>query len=504
MAGATYGAARMNADVVFKWVRGVMLLGLLAYFVLSLIQGLVKEHSDAVFGRYAKGAGQDPGVRVLLSNRSGKDPLAEPSRTQEQVELTIFQDVDVVTPDDPDNAERHLTLRSGAKLFILVDGPDGMTLSSKEWGSGGKEVRWNVNRVRVQPRATTLSPTAENAKTAPGHLEPTGFEAVDSQPVFGLTDRRYRGSAEILWKSEKQLMVIDCLPMEAYVDGVVAVEMSPSFPIEALKAQAVVSRSYAYARAWAARYARQPFDLVDGVDDQDYRGHGNGNDLVTRAVVETRGTITYTDQSDGSFPFAPYFSASSGGYTASVASVFPDAHDAYGHALPPEIMPAQADPYCQAGADQLGYLSTHWVTSDVIRPADIRSGLIKLFKQLGDARPIGHTKNLRVGRRNPQSNRVETVIIDHTLGDPIELPAAWFRRMIGNGRIRSTLWSARSPEKIDAKDDPLRKDYRIETLGYGHGVGMSQISAWEMAQQGRLATEILRFFYPRVRLVPMW
>jgi SpoIID/LytB domain protein len=501
----------MNADVIIRWIRAVLLLALLGYFASSLVVGLLKDRSAGGFGLLRQGLGQDVGVRVLLCNRLAATAVAgkeapEPTRTHEHVELTIFQPVDVVTPDDPDGAEHRLALPAGAKLMILPDANDGLVLSSREWGAGGKEVRWQVSRVVIQPKATNPAPS--EAEAVPARRDACSFEAADGDAVFGLHGRRYRGSAEVMWATAKEVLLLNCLPIEAYTEGVVAVEMSASYPLEALKAQAIASRSYAYSREWAARAARQPFDLLDGDDDQDYRGTGNGPPLIARAVFETRGTVTFTDLPQGAYPFAPLFCASSGGYTAPVETVFPAARDAYGQPLPPGMMPGQPDPFCQPGADGLGNAATHWQTVEVITPAQIRAALARLYKQTNDPRlsQVGYIRDLRVGRRDPRSNRVETVMISHTIPNspPIELPAHLFRMAIGPSRVRSTLWSTDSPKKIDSQDASATKHYQITSIGYGHGVGMSQISAWEMARQGHPARAILSFFYPRVVLRTIW
>lgn len=489
----------MQADTVIRWVRGVLLMGLLAYFAVSLHTGLMRDERAGNFGRLPQGTGTDPGVRVLLANRlprSGADPVLDPPRWHDdRVELNILQPVLVVTPDDPDNPERRLELKAGVKLTVLVNSGDGLMLSSRGWGPDGRDLTWNVSRVRITP-VTTFPIPAEGE--SPGRRDPTRFEAADRDAVFTLGVRRYRGSAEILWHSPKDLAVVNCLPMEAYVEGVVAVEMSPSYPLEALKAQAILSRSYAYARRLPnlSSTRPQPFDVVDGIEDQDYRGTGNGSRVVTQAVIDTRGTITCTDLSHGAYPFSPLFCASSGGYTTDVRAVIERPCDAYGRPLPAGTMSPRKDEFCLPGAEGLGYQSSHWTTSTVLEPRVIREKLSRHLKQAGDPRQVGYIKDLKAGRRDMQSNRVQTVLVYHSLPEapPLEIPAHTFRMIMGPSLIRSTLWSADSPKRIDSPDNKY-KNYLIKTCGYGHGVGMSQISAWEMARQGIMAKAIIEYFY---------
>jgi peptidoglycan hydrolase-like amidase len=493
----------MSTDQIISWTRAVLLIVLLGYFASDLWLGLKHDESADGFGQLHQGIGQDPGVRIAIANRSLKEPAAAPSLLHDSIELAILQNVVVTTPDDPTNPDRRMQLAGGTRLLLLPDANDGLVLSSRDWGAGGRELHWPVSRVRVEPQATNPAPPTG---TAAALRDPGAFEAADRDGVFALQGRSYRGSAEIVWATPKQLLLVNALPMEAYVEGVVAVEMSSAYPIEALKAQAIVSRSFAFARAYAARRSRHIYDLVDGDDDQEYHGTGNGTEVVSRAVNETRGTITFTDMAQGSCPFAPLFCASDGGYTDDVEAVFPDQRDIYGHPLAGSaIMPSRPDPFCQLAAEHLGCTATHWFSSDIVKPGEIRAALQRLGKLTNDPRlaQVGFTKDLRVGRRNPLSNRVETVVIHHTMGDPIEIPAQTFRSMIGGNRIRSTLWTLDSPKRVDAPDGRSTA-YRIQCYGFGHGVGLSEISAWEMAQQGWLAPGILGFFYPKVVLRAIW
>ncbi|HIS04291.1 MAG TPA: SpoIID/LytB domain-containing protein, partial [Candidatus Pullichristensenella avicola] len=107
--------------------------------------------------------------------------------------------------------------------------------------------------------------------------------------------------------------------IEDYLKGVVAYEMSDSFPLEALKAQAVAARTYAL----RSQDLSQPYDLVDTTNDQVYRGYLPGNDQTERAIQETRGVCGfYRDQLAQC-----YYSASNGGQTELVETVWPTEED---------------------------------------------------------------------------------------------------------------------------------------------------------------------------------
>ena len=152
----------MQLDRIIFWVRAILLVSLLAFFGGSLVSGLLQDDRDSGFGPLRQGTGQDPGIRVLLTNRylAGKE-VAEGKPAYETVDLTIYQPVIVVTPDDAENVERQLKLPAGSRLTIMTDVNDGLVLSSRDWGAGGKEVRWPANRTSSdsgRSRSLTSSP----------------------------------------------------------------------------------------------------------------------------------------------------------------------------------------------------------------------------------------------------------------------------------------------------------------------------------------------------------
>ncbi len=103
---------------------------------------------------------------------------------------------------------------------------------------------------------------------------------------------------------------------EDYLYGVVAYEMSDSFPIEALKAQAVAARTYAMQRKWQA--GGRDYDLVDTTADQVFKGYDAAYQNVVRAVDDTRGVVGLYD---GAFAVC-YYTASNGGQTALASQIW--------------------------------------------------------------------------------------------------------------------------------------------------------------------------------------
>lgn len=130
----------------------------------------------------------------------------------------------------------------------------------------------------------------------------------------------YRGRVEVFPNAQGRLTVVDTLDLETYLRGVVPREMGPGeFPaIEALKAQAVAARTYAYANL--GKRAKDGFDLLDTVADQVYGGKDGEQPLADRAVMETAGLIATWN----GHPIQALFMANSGGATVDNHYVFGD------------------------------------------------------------------------------------------------------------------------------------------------------------------------------------
>jgi peptidoglycan hydrolase-like amidase len=477
----------MPGSLVIAIVRPLILVALLVGFGLSLGFSLVHDQNLGI-GKLG-GMGRDPGVRVLLtSRRQGADGTIV-ERAHERLTIDILRAACLVSPDQPDDPEYTREVEPGEQLVIKPD-VDGLVFSSQTWRQEG---RWPVSRLRLVPRVVT-----GDAPASVGHTDPNRCEDRSLGAVFALGGRRYRGSLDVLYQGPKQLTALNVLPIESYVEGVIAVEMKASYHLEALKAQAIASRSYAYATAWKAMSAQKPWDLTDFFDDQEYRGDGLGGNFIVQAVHETAGEILVTPRLRK--PFVPKFCASSGGFSESIDAVEPGATDVTGKERISQLMVRQLDPFCGRAAEALGYTSSHWEQQVVLRPQDLKTRLQQWFKSRGDARQAGYITDVQVLERDAASLRVQKVAILYTPLQRVEMSGSEFRMLVGPQLMRSTRWL-----KVETRREEGDKkifDWVITTCGWGHGVGMSQISAWAMAQDGYRHQFILQTFYPGAEIQP--
>ena len=130
----------------------------------------------------------------------------------------------------------------------------------------------------------------------------------DKEGYVSTKGRWYRGKLHIKNIGGK-LTVINDLPLEDYLKGVVPAEMSPSWEFEALKAQAIAARSYALANM--GKQARYGYDLKDNTEDQAYKGASAETKITNRAVEETEGLVLTYDMKI----ISAYYCASAGGMT---------------------------------------------------------------------------------------------------------------------------------------------------------------------------------------------
>ena len=208
-----------------------------------------------------------------------------------------------------------------AKLRVLV--ADGVGSVSVTAPGAITVVDDSGKRAQVEGQLTlgpklVLPPAAGAATADPTTLaDPVTLRAAGGGRLV-VDGKTYRGSLRVV-RAAKKLQLVNVVPLESYLLGVVPGEMPKDWPLEALKAQAVAARTYAIANLVEGR----SFDLYSDARSQLYYGANAESPGTTRAVAETRGQVL----SYGGAPAETFYFSSSGGKTLS-------ALDAFGQDLP--------------------------------------------------------------------------------------------------------------------------------------------------------------------------
>jgi peptidoglycan hydrolase-like amidase len=150
-----------------------------------------------------------------------------------------------------------------------------------------------------------------------------GTSSVRAASYLRVGGKEYRGEMQLVLSARGRISVINALPLEQYLRGVVPMELSPgAYPaMEALKAQAVAARTYALAHRSLSHEA--DFDLRDDTRSQVYGGLTAERDLTNRAVEETRGVVALTTNDEGKLvPIEALYTANCGGRTENNEVIF--------------------------------------------------------------------------------------------------------------------------------------------------------------------------------------
>ncbi|ANE46681.1 hypothetical protein SY83_10815 [Paenibacillus swuensis] len=301
---------------------------------------------------------------------------------------------------------------------------------------------------RLEPSGTTSNQTTNVPKTAkPTTLEPT-------VPVY-LTEQKK----------------IAELPLETYIEGVVAAEMPVAFEMEALKAQAIAARTYIVRRVRAGDHSGVPVKeaiVTDKVNHQAYKtdedlrrqwglAYERNQEKIRQAVEETAGEIIlYKGQ-----PIHALYFSTSNGYTE-------NAEDYWG--APVAYLKSVPSPWDTA-------ISPKYKETVVM---DYRTFLRKLgignVSALSTKSPFIRVLERTEGRRIAKIRIGSQILTGKEVREKLDLRSSQF------------IWTIKGTQ------------IEITTFGYGHGVGMSQWGANGLAKMGKSANEILTTYYSGVEI----
>lgn len=315
--------------------------------------------------------------------------------------------------------------------------------------------------------------------------------------------RRYRGRLELLPRAGGAT-VVNLVPLESYLKGVLPAEIGGSAPLEAQKAQAVVARSFTIATR--GKHAKDGYDLCDATCCQVYKGRDAETASASRAVDETRGIILR----HGGAPFPPFYHASCGGRTATP-------EEAWAGGRPHPALKSVRCPVCAKSPVAWSHAVDAGTLARKLTGAGYRLKQIERIEVLHES----------------DSGRIDALMLIGR-GESVIVSGFALRRILGETAVKSTRFgvalsraeggrSHGEAEGSGAADAIGRViggtiDRIIGTAvrrsdagggakvvftgrGYGHGVGLCQRGAIGMAEAGRGHREILSVYFPGARLV---
>ncbi len=330
------------------------------------------------------------------------------------------------------------------------------------------------------------------------------FSGKNEDSVFSYKGHQYRGGVMIKRYSGSDLTVINYLDMNEYLYGVLPWEMSNSWPLEALKAQAVAARNFAISNY--GKYSHLGFNLCNTQNSQAYVGYDYEGASCNRAVDETYGEIL---RWNGQIVSA-FYHTNSGGYTENSENVW-----------------SMEVPYLKGVEDVFSIGESHY-SWEIEYSED---SIYNIMRSAGY--DVGKSIDMSIARRS-ENNHVLELLIESDKAD-VTLLKNTMRTIFGYDMLKSTLFDIRkdndlycinkglSIQRIPAKgisvlsgDGKISKTdfenchvlggsgekensgangFVIEGRGWGHGLGMSQEGAKAMAEEGYGYKDILSFYY---------
>ncbi|WP_424243991.1 SpoIID/LytB domain protein [Elusimicrobium posterum] len=303
-------------------------------------------------------------------------------------------------------------------------------------------------------------------------------------------DKEYRGEMEILFsKSLQSVYAVNLVNIEEYLFGVISSEMPTNFPQNALRAQAVLARTYALNKK--NRHKKWGYDVCDTQHCQVYSGVQAETKTGNTAIEDTMGSIlTYNNK-----PIEAVYSSNCGGFTQSAKNAGWFAHP---YLIPTSdylnfdfenIQPYQFKSLLQHPQEAYSAYDKHvskaafrWVR--VVEEEALREIVKKQRKDIGEITAI-------IPMERATSGYVSKVKIVGTTGETIVTQENSIKRNLSMGMLRSTYFIVQP-----VYENKKIKEFVFFGGGWGHGVGFCQVGSAGRAEAGQGHEEIVYHYYP--------
>jgi SpoIID/LytB domain protein len=406
-------------------------------------------------------------------------------------------------------------------------------------GAAPHEVRAARISARLEGKAVSLAVNGGPAQTAAGWTltpQPPRLPARgDGVWVKGVVagrgfhwqkhvDQTLAGRIDLL-PGDRGIILVNELPLEAYLACVITSEMSSQCPVEFLRAQCITARSWLLAFT-EPKHDAEPFDRCNDDCCQRYQGTGDLSDTALDAVESTRGLVLVA--ADGRVVDANY-SKSCGGVVELPEHVW-GVHkpglgpqvDAPAHSAAHRFLPVteanlneylegdwlrETDVYCSPRVvpeESLGrYLGRVDETGRYFRWSvrythDELADMLR--RKLPEAARIARLSNLRVTRRGISGRATEIVLDVEDAGGRVRQLTIADQYRIRQILHKSFLFSSAFAVHIERDSRGLCRAVTLRGAGWGHGAGLCQIGALGMALCGNDHARIVKHYFPEAEL----
>lgn len=391
--------------------------------------------------------------------------------------------------DVPDGKLPEPTSGSSIRVLLMTTGYSGEIHSEVRISSdaglrvscGGESIEWN--------KADTYQILPDDARFQKGNIRVEPLEEGGQMRLEsierGCGTPSYAGTLELRAVSGG-MAVINELPVETYLCGVVPSEMPASYELEALKAQAVCARSYAFRQMTSYGYPEYEAHVNDSTDFQVYN-NSERQENSTRAVAETEGQVV---RYKGEIATTYYYSTSCG-RTTSLEAWGTDPGDSGGYLQSVEV---RGD-----SGDYEKELPWYRWTAQV--PVQTLSALVSANTGVS----VGTLSSVEVTKRGPGDVALQIVASGDAGSVTVDTENKIRGALGGSGYTitKNDGSTSQSTALLPSAFFTIEKsgdNFVISGGGFGHGIGMSQNGANEMAKQGADYREILQMFYKDVEI----
>ncbi len=338
------------------------------------------------------------------------------------------------------------------------------SVSARRWD---QMTEWGLRCPGRQVEAVQIG--GEAKLQAAGRLRvetPAGFLHWEGRP--------FREALTVIADGRGRCQVVNHLDLEKYLDGLVNSEFSSAWAEGAVEAQIIAARTYALHQIReAAKKPGRAFDVESSVRDQVYEGSAKEDWRASRLVERTRGLILSVKNGGRNEPLKAFYHSTCGGTTELPQKV-------WGRGFP-GFRKRVACSYCRVSPK----FEWSWEgkAGDLQKLASPQADPVSIQLRVPSVDSEGRATRLILSWKEKGRDRTRAL-------SPVE-----FRNRVGSTTILSARFRVQELEAGRV---------RLEGRGYGHGVGLCQWGAKGMGEQGKVAEEILRHYYPAAEIRKLW